>query len=253
MSQFILENFSLFLKAWIILGILTFIYLIVSKIRTPYGRHSSKGWGFMVNNGWAWFWMEFPALVLMPVLSIIGPNELNPFSILLTTIWFIHYFNRVIIFPLRIKTKGKKMPLSIALSAFFFNIFNGFFNGYYVGFIMDQGSIYNYNVLFGLLIFILGMYINISSDNTLISLRKNSEGYKIPHGNFFNFVSCPNYMGEIIEWIGFSIIAFSLPALSFTLWTFFNLVPRALNHHDWYLENFHNYPKNRKAVIPFVL
>ena len=253
MSQFILENFTLLLKAWIILGILTFIYLIVSKIRTPYGRHSSKGWGFMVNNGWAWFWMEFPALVVMPVLSIIGPNELNPFSILLTTIWFIHYFNRVIIFPLRIKTKGKKMPLSIALSAFFFNIFNGFFNGYYFGFIMDQGSIYNYNVLFGLLIFILGMYINISSDNTLISLRKNSEGYKIPHGNFFNFVSCPNYMGEIIEWIGFSIIAFSLPALSFTLWTFFNLFPRALNHHDWYLENFDNYPKNRKAVIPFVL
>ena len=147
MSQFILENFTLFLKSWIILGILTFIYLIVSKIRTPYGRHSSKGWGFMVNNGWAWFWMEFPALVVMPVLSIIGPNELNPFSILLTTIWFIHYFNRVIIFPLRIKTKGKKMPISIAFSAFFFNIFNGFFNGYYVGYIMNEKSILDINVL----------------------------------------------------------------------------------------------------------
>ena len=253
MSQFILENFSLILKVWIILGILTFIYLIVSKIRTPYGRHSSKDWGFMVNNGWAWFWMEFPALVVMPVLSIIGPNELNPFSILLITIWFIHYLNRVIIFPLRIKTKGKKMPLSIALSAFFFNIFNGFFNGYYIGFIMESESIYNYNVLIGVLIFVLGMSINISSDNSLISLRTKGEGYKIPYGNFFNFVSCPNYMGEIIEWIGFSIIAFSLPALSFTLWTFFNLVPRALNHHDWYLENFDNYPKNRKAVIPFIL
>ena len=60
-------------------------------------------------------------------------------------------------------------------------------------------------------------------------------------------------MGEIIEWIGFSVIAMSLPALSFTLWTFFNLVPRALNHHDWYLENFDNYPKNRKAVIPYIL
>ena len=248
-----INNFDLFLNVWIGFGVLTFAYLIISKIRTPYGRHSSKGWGFMINNTWAWFWMEFPALVVMPVLSLIGPNELNPFSILLVSIWFIHYFNRVIIFPLRIKTKGKKMPISIALSAFFFNIFNGCFNGYYVGFIMDQGSIYNYNVLIGLIIFICGMMINISSDNTLISLRKNSEGYKIPHGNFFNFVSCPNYMGEIIEWIGFSVIAMSLPALSFTLWTFFNLVPRALNHHDWYLENFDNYPKNRKAVIPYIL
>ena len=184
-----INNFDLFLNVWIGFGVLTFAYLIISKIRTPYGRHSSKGWGFMINNTWAWFWMEFPALVVMPFLSIIGPKELNPFSILLVSIWFIHYFNRVIIFPLRIKTKGKKMPISIALSAFFFNIFNGFFNGYYVGFIMDQGSIYNYNVLIGLIIFICGMIINISSDNTLISLRKNSNGYKIPHGNFFNFVS----------------------------------------------------------------
>ena len=93
----------------------------------------------------------------------------------------------------------------------------------------------------------------IKNSKPLISLRKNSNGYKIPHGNFFNFVSCPNYMGEIIEWIGFFIIAMSLPALSFALWTFFNLVPRALNHHDWYLENFDNYPKKRKAVIPFIL
>ena len=169
-----IDNFDLFLNVWIGFGVLTFVYLIISKIRTPYGRHSSKGWGFMINNTWAWFWMEFPALVVMPFLSLIGPNELNPFSILLVSIWFIHYFNRVIIFPLRIKTKGKKMPISIALSAFFFNIFNGFFNGYYVGFIMDQGSIYNYNVLIGLIIFICGMMINISSDNTLISLRKNS-------------------------------------------------------------------------------
>tara|TARA_B100000965_G_scaffold75753_1_gene60041 strand:- start:986 stop:1747 length:762 start_codon:yes stop_codon:yes gene_type:complete len=253
MSQFILENFNLLLKAWIILGIFTFLFLIISKIRAPYGRHSSKGWGIMTNNTWAWFWMEFPALVVMPVLSLLGPNELNPFSILLISIWFIHYFNRVIIFPLRIKTKGKKMPISIAFSAFFFNIFNGFFNGYYVGFIMDQGSIYNYNVLIGLIIFVFGMAININSDNRLISLRKNSEGYKIPYGNFFNYVSCPNYMGEIIEWIGFSIIAISLPALSFTLWTCFNLIPRALNHHRWYLENFDNYPENRKAIIPFIL
>ena len=118
---------------------------------------------------------------------------------------------------------------------------------------MNPESIYNYNVLIGLIIFIFGMVINISSDNTLIFLRKNSKGYKIPNGGFFNFVSCPNYFGEIIEWIGFLIIALSLPALSFTLWTFFNLIPRALNHHEWYKETFKNYPIKRKAVIPFVL
>ena len=124
---------------------------------------------------------------------------------------------------------------------------------YYVGYIMNEKSIFDINVFIGLIVFIIGMSINISSDNKLISLRKNSGGYKIPKGGVFNFISCPNYFGEIIEWIGFSIIALSLPALSFTLWTCFNLIPRALNHHEWYKESFNNYPVKRKAVIPFVL
>ena len=207
----------------------------------------------MINNSWAWFWMEFPALIVMPIISLLGPNELNSYSMILIFIWFAHYFNRVIIFPLRINTKNKKMPISIAISAFFFNIFNGLFNGYYVGYIMNTQSALEPNVIVGIIIFLIGMFINVSSDNKLISLRKDSVGYKIPHGGFFKYVSCPNYFGEIIEWFGYLIIAFSLPALSFVLWTGFNLIPRALNHHEWYKENFKNYPKNRKAVIPFII
>ena len=97
------------------------------------------------------------------------------------------------------------------------------------------------------------MIINVTSDNKLISLRKEKMGYKIPNGKLFNLVSCPNYLGEIIEWFGFFILVPSIASLSFFLWTSFNLIPRALNHHEWYNEKFKNYPKNRKAVIPFIL
>jgi steroid 5-alpha reductase family enzyme len=31
------------------------------------------------------------------------------------------------------------------------------------------------------------------------------------------FISCPNHFGEIIEWIGFAVIAWNLPALSFAV------------------------------------
>ena len=253
MSHFFLNNFNVLVISWILVGLFTFLFLIISKTRTPYGRHSENGWGLMINNSWAWFWMEFPALIVMPIISLLGPNELNSYSMILIFIWFAHYFNRVIIFPLRIKTKNKKMPISIAISAFFFNIFNGLFNGYYVGYIMNTQSALEPNVIVGIIIFLIGMFINVSSDNKLISLRKHSVGYKIPQGGFFKYVSCPNYFGEIIEWFGYLIIAFSLPALSFVLWTGFNLIPRALNHHEWYKENFKNYPKNRKAVIPFII
>ena len=118
---------------------------------------------------------------------------------------------------------------------------------------MNTQSALEPNVIVGIIIFLIGMFINVSSDNKLISLRKDSVGYKIPHGGFFKYISCPNYFGEIIEWFGYLIIAFSLPALSFVLLTGFNLIPRALNHHEWYKENFKNYPKNRKAVIPFII
>jgi 3-oxo-5-alpha-steroid 4-dehydrogenase 1 len=83
-------------------------------------------------------------------------------------------------------------------------------------------------------------------------LRKKQEGYQIPRRWLFKYISCPNHFGEIIEWVGFAVVAWSVPAVTFAVWTFCNLVPRALNHHEWYQENFEDYPKNRKAVLPKV-
>jgi protein-S-isoprenylcysteine O-methyltransferase Ste14 len=66
-------------------------------------------------------------------------------------------------------------------------------------------------------------------------------------------VSCPNYLGEIVEWTGFALLTWSLPAVSFAAWTVANLVPRALAHHRWYRERFPDYPRRRKALIPGLL
>jgi steroid 5-alpha reductase family enzyme len=109
-------------------------------------------------------------------------------------------------------------------------------------------------IFLGFLLFFGGAYINIRSDNILLRLRKPGEtDYKIPAGFLFRYVSCPNFLGEMIEWSGFAIMAWNVPALSFAVWTVANLAPRALHHHRWYLEKFSEYPKNRKAFIPFLL
>ncbi len=47
--------------------------------------------------------------------------------------------------------------------------------------------------------------------------------------------------------------SWSFIAAVFALSTACNLVPRALQHHKYYIEKFPDYPKSRKAVIPFVL
>uniref|UniRef100_A0A0K0CUJ9 S5A_REDUCTASE domain-containing protein n=1 Tax=Angiostrongylus cantonensis TaxID=6313 RepID=A0A0K0CUJ9_ANGCA len=98
------------------------------------------------------------------------------------------------------------------------------------------------------------MFINTTSDRILRSLRRPGEtGYRIPRGGLFEYVSGANFFGEIVEWTGFAVMSQSLPAFAFVFFTVCNLGPRAIHHHQWYLNRFPNYPKDRKALIPFVL
>ncbi|KAA3621560.1 MAG: DUF1295 domain-containing protein, partial [Bacteroidetes bacterium] len=133
-------------------------------------------------------------------------------------------------------------------------VINGFSNGYYLGTLSEPYPVswfWDVRFIVGILVFVAGAYINFSSDNILLALRKPGEkDYKIPYGGLFKYVSCPNLFGEILEWFGFAIMCWNLPALAFAVWTATNLIPRALSHHRWYLANFDNYPVSRKAVIP---
>lgn len=97
----------------------------------------------------------------------------------------------------------------------------------------------------------MGFVINRAADRTLRSLRGPGEtGYKIPQGGLYRWISCPNYLGEIVEWVGWAIATWSLPGLLFAVWTAANLIPRARAHHIWYHEQFNNYPVERRALIP---
>ena len=233
---------------WIIVGLIIFPINLIYK--APYGRHTSKKWGISIDNKLGWIIMELPALLLCPAIYFYFKIDFD-ISIMFIYLWIIHYFNRTIIFPFRIKTKGKKMPLAIVLSAFFFNIVNGLINGYFLSNInLNSVSIF---LITGFLLFVLGLYINISSDNKLINLRKIKKGYFVPKGGLFKYISCPNFFGEILEWFGFALMTFNIGSLSFFIWTCCNLIPRSLAHHTWYKNKFNGYPKERKAILPFLI
>ena len=239
--------------------IITYIWILIALIvypinliyKAPYGKHSTKKWGKSIDNKTGWILMELPALLTCPLIYFAIVEEIN-LSIVFIILWITHYFNRTIIYPLRIKTKGKKIPIAIVASAFSFNMVNGIFNGYFLTLVQFESISHMYLIL-GLIIFIIGIYINISSDNILIKLRTNQKGYVIPKGKLFNYVSCPNFFGEIIEWLGFAIMTLNPGSISFLIWTICNLIPRSKAHHKWYQENFKDYPKKRKAVIPYLL
>ena len=150
------------------------------------------------------------------------------------------------------------MPLAIVGSAIFFNLVNAGLNGYYLSTLApieqyNTGWLTSPSFITGALLFFGGMFVNLKADNMLIGIRKPGEsGYKIPRGFLFDYVSSPNLFGEIVEWSGFALMAWNLPAFTFMVWTFANLVPRAKNHHDWYRRNFADYPEKRKVVFPYL-
>jgi 3-oxo-5-alpha-steroid 4-dehydrogenase 1 len=249
------EIYYYLLYAWIGLGVVSFPFLL--KKTAPYGRHTSEGWGPMIPNQIGWMLMEGFAPVFISFWFWTGTLPKTNASYFFYGLYMLHYIYRSYIFPFRTQTKGKKMPLVITGSAILFNVCNTFILGFFLGNIggnYPDGYFTSLPFITGMLVFIGGVYINIHSDNMLIKLRAPGEiGYKIPHGFLFELVSCPNLFGEIIEWTGFAIMIGGLPAWSFPIWTFINLVPRALDHHKWYLQKFPDYPKERKAVIPFIL
>jgi len=237
---------------WASIGLGSFILL--QFVNAPYGRHVKNGWGPQISNKLGWIIMEAPSFLIILYFYLTSNQGL--YASMLSILWLLHYVNRTFIYPFRIRTKGKKMPLIIVGSAIFFNCINAGLNGYFLANFesYSSDSFYHLNFIIGLSLFIIGFFINQKSDHILIHLRKPGEtGYKIPQGFLFKFISCPNLFGELIQWTGYAFMAWNYPALTFLVWTFANLLPRALGHHQWYKNRFDDYPKRRKAVIPGIL
>ncbi|KAK1287440.1 Polyprenol reductase 1 [Acorus calamus] len=105
----------------------------------------------------------------------------------------------------------------------------------------------------GIALFLLGISGNFYHHLILSKLRnKDDKGYKIPKGGLFGLVICPHYLFEIIDFVGISCISQTLYVLSFTLGTVLYLMGRSYATRRWYLSKFPNFPKNVKALIPFV-
>lgn len=84
-------------------------------------------------------------------------------------------------------------------------------------------------------------------------VRKIPVPNSFPLTNLFNFVSCPNYTYEFISWIGFTLMTSCLPAALFAFAGMYQMTVWAIGKHKNYKKEFPNYPKNRKAIIPFVI
>jgi 3-oxo-5-alpha-steroid 4-dehydrogenase 1 len=241
--------------AWIALAVVTFVALLF--VTAPYGRFARGGWGPHVSARWGWVVMESPSLITFVVLYAIGDQRGNPVAIILLFMWVAHYLHRSFIYPFRLRSSRPDMTISVIAMGAAFNVGNGYLNARYLftlGPDLEVSWLLDPRFIIGFVVFWLGYALNQHSDRVLIGLRKDSErGYKIPYGGGYRFVSCPNYLGEMVEWGGWALAAWNPGATAFFIWTVANLAPRAIKTHRWYRERFSDYPRDRKALIPFIL
>jgi protein-S-isoprenylcysteine O-methyltransferase Ste14 len=246
--------FEWVLTTWIVAAVAVFPLLL--RVKAPYGRYVDPSWGPTIPSRLGWILMELPAVLVFGFFFLAGDQSRTWVTWSFFVAWEFHYVYRSLVYPFRQRASGKRMPVLVALFAVVFNLGNGYANGHYLGAMVMYESNWASDPRFvvGLVLFVAGLVINWRSDGTLRRLRRpGDEGYRIPRGGLFEKVSCPNYLGELIEWSGFAVMTWSPAAAVFVIWTAANLVPRAMSHHRWYRETFPDYPSERKALVPHVI
>jgi 3-oxo-5-alpha-steroid 4-dehydrogenase 1 len=232
------------------------VFALLYFYSAPYGRHYHGGWGPTVAARTGWIVMEAPALLVIGIVVLANAPHVSLFSFLLLGLWEIHYLYRTCLFPLLMRESEKRFPILIIAFAFIFNSLNGYANGMFLASAppIAAGSFWpGFRACIGVALFAGGFITHIWTDRDLRRLRAPGEvGYKIPRGGLFELVSSPNYFGEIAEWCGWALAAWSVPGLGFALFTIANLVPRAHANRDWYIQRFPEYPRARKRVFPFI-
>ena len=249
--------FNIFLIAMSITALVVFVAL--HYIDAGYGMMYTRKWGPAVNNRVGWIIMESPVFVAMFVLWWFSDRKSELVPLLFLLLFELHYFQRSFVFPFLIRGNSK-MPLSIIFSGVIFNMFNAFMQGGWIFYISPEGSypvswITDIRFIIGVIVFFVGMAINLHSDNVVRNLRKPGDTkHYIPRGGMYKYVSSANYFGEFVEWCGFAILTWSYAGAVFALWTFANLAPRAKRINNRYRNEFgEEFTKLKlKNIIPFI-
>ncbi|TNN74318.1 3-oxo-5-alpha-steroid 4-dehydrogenase 2 [Liparis tanakae] len=169
------------------------------KIQTSYGRHMGRSPpARTVPARLAWFLQEMPALLAPLLLTLSRHRPSTAGKNLLLWTFCMHYFQRTFVYSLL--TRGTPFPLGVMLSAGVICSLNGLLQGHYL------------------------LHCAQLDEEWPADYR-----YKI--GGLFEYVSGANYLGEIVEWFGYAVATWSLPALSFAVFSLCFIGPRAYHHH----------------------
>lgn len=252
------ETFHLFL--WVMSGIALLVFIALYFVKAGYGIFRTPSWGWSINNKAAWVLMESPVFIVMLVLwAYSGVGVALP-QFLFLLLFLLHYFQRSFVFPFLMKGKSK-MPVAIMAMGIVFNVLNGMMQAgglFYFNENVSTGIGWSYlsepHAIIGLILFFIGMGVNLHSDHVIRTLRKPGDTrHYLPQRGMYRYVTSANYFGELVEWTGFAVLTASPAAWVFVWWTAANLVPRANAIYHKYCDEFGvEAVGKRKRIIPYI-
>lgn len=247
------------------LGFAALVAVTAPFVPSPYGRFASERFGVALDPRLGWFLMELPASVSFLYFFATGPHRGEVVPLVFLGIWLLHYGNRGFYFPLSIRSpRGARASFSLMVIAtgWFVTATHGYLHA---AFFTTHATHYTIEwlsdprFLIGLPIYLISLALNIQSDAIVRGLRSLNEVamgervYRIPRGGLFRWVSSPSYLTELTAWAGLALCTWSLAGVFIFAVSAANLVPRALSTHRWYRERFPDYPRERTALIPYLL
>lgn len=251
------STFHLLINLMLVMAALVFVSLYF--VTAGYGQFRSRSWGPDIDNRVGWVLMEAPVFFVMLAVWISAGASTHVPELVLFGLFQLHYFQRSFIFPF-LMTGKSHMPVAIMAMGMVFNSVNGILQGgglyWYPNPAYAQGASYplSFQSIAGLCLFAAGMAINLHSDHVIRHLRQPGDTrHYLPDKGCYRLVTSANYFGELVEWIGFAIVADTLAAWVFPIWTAANLVPRAHAIHKKYCHEFGiKAVGRRKRIIPFI-
>lgn len=97
-------------------------------------------------------------------------------------------------------------------------------------------------------------FLNYKTHVVLKNLRKEGSTERgIPRGWGFDQVSCANYLWESCAWFSFALMAKIWGGYAFLSFSFIQMLLWAIKKHKRYQQEFPDYPKRRKAMVPFII
>ena len=246
------------------LAFAAFVFAVSWFLPSPYGRFASNKFGVSVDPRLGWMLMELPASLSFLAFYFQGPHRFETVPLIFLAMWCIHYATRGFFFPLSMRVaRGQRGSFSamVMSTGWLVTSLHGYFHATYftrLGTQYTNAWLTDPRFLVGLVVYYACFVLNVRSDAIVRNLRSRDEVasgakvYRIPEGGLFRWVSSPSYLTELVAWAGFAVCTWSLAGAFIFVVSAANLVPRAHATHRWYRERFPEYPRERRALIPYV-